>query len=95
MRIFIFRQLIYNYPEQLFADAKVMGIEHADFDGIERLALVTGMFWFVIKILNQIPSCDIIVVKWQVDTAYYSIYRNPSLEYLMLIIQMMQQVQNI
>lgn len=37
------RQLIYNYPEQLFADAGVMAIEHADFEGIERLALVTGM----------------------------------------------------
>lgn len=37
-----YRQLIYNYPEQLFADAGVMAIEHADFDGIERLALVTG-----------------------------------------------------
>ncbi|KDD71665.1 TCP-1/cpn60 chaperonin, partial [Helicosporidium sp. ATCC 50920] len=36
------RQLIYNYPEQLFADAGVMAIEHADFDGTERLALVTG-----------------------------------------------------
>ena len=36
------RQLIYNYPEQLFADAGVMAIEHADFDGIERLALVLG-----------------------------------------------------
>lgn len=35
-------QLIYNFPEQLFADAGVMAIEHADFDGIERLALVTG-----------------------------------------------------
>lgn len=40
--VFINRQLIYNYPEQLFADAGVMAIEHADFDGIERLALVTG-----------------------------------------------------
>ncbi|KAI5732882.1 hypothetical protein M8J76_005303 [Diaphorina citri] len=38
--VFINRQLIYNYPEQLFADAGVMAIEHADFDGIERLALV-------------------------------------------------------
>ena len=35
-------QLIYNYPEQLFADAGVMAIEHLDFDGTERLALVTG-----------------------------------------------------
>jgi len=39
---FINRQLIYNYPEEIFADAGVMAIEHADFDGIERLALVTG-----------------------------------------------------
>lgn len=38
----VHRQLIYNYPEQLFADAGVMAIEHADFDGVERLALVTG-----------------------------------------------------
>jgi len=36
--VFINRQLIYNYPEQIFADAGVMAIEHADFDGIERLA---------------------------------------------------------
>lgn len=39
---FVNRQLIYNYPEELFADNGVMAIEHADFDGIERLALVTG-----------------------------------------------------
>ncbi|XP_072123557.1 T-complex protein 1 subunit beta [Mobula birostris] len=39
---FINRQLIYNYPEQLFGAAGVMAIEHADFCGIERLALVTG-----------------------------------------------------
>jgi len=42
INVFINRQLIYNYPEQLFADAGVMAIEHADFSGIERLALVTG-----------------------------------------------------
>lgn len=42
MNVFINRQLIYNYPEQLFADNKVMAIEHADFEGIERLALVLG-----------------------------------------------------
>lgn len=39
---FVNRQLIYNWPEQLFADAGIVSIEHADFDGIERLALVTG-----------------------------------------------------
>merc|ERR1719400_2228797 len=42
MNVFINRQLIYNYPEQLFADKGVMAIEHADFDGIERLGLGTG-----------------------------------------------------
>jgi T-complex protein 1 subunit beta len=40
--VFINRQLIYNYPEQLFADSGVMAIEHADFEGVERLALVLG-----------------------------------------------------
>jgi len=39
---FVNRQLIYNWPEQLFADSNIMSIEHADFDGVERLALVTG-----------------------------------------------------
>ncbi|KAH0682369.1 hypothetical protein KY290_020959 [Solanum tuberosum] len=39
---FVNRQLIYNFPEELFADAGILAIEHADFDGIERLGLVTG-----------------------------------------------------
>jgi T-complex protein 1 subunit beta len=40
--VFVNRQLIYNYPEQLLAEKGIMVIEHADFDGIERLAAVTG-----------------------------------------------------
>lgn len=40
--LLLHRQLIYNYPEQLFAQAGIMAIEHADFSGVERLALVTG-----------------------------------------------------
>ena len=40
--VFINRQLIYNYPEQLLAEAGVMVIEHADFDGVERLSAVLG-----------------------------------------------------
>jgi T-complex protein 1 subunit beta len=40
--VFINRQLIYNLPEQFFADNGLMAIEHADFDGMERLALVLG-----------------------------------------------------
>jgi T-complex protein 1 subunit beta len=40
--IFINRQLIYNYPEQLMGEQGVMVIEHADFDGVERLSAVLG-----------------------------------------------------
>jgi T-complex protein 1 subunit beta len=39
---FVNRQLVYNYPESLFAEHGIMCIEHADFEGVERLALVTG-----------------------------------------------------
>merc|ERR1719322_1369448 len=60
---FINRQLIYNYPEQLFADAGVTAIEHADFEGIERLALVLGgeivsTFWNPEKV--KLGQCDLI-----------------------------------
>lgn len=40
--VFINRQLIYNYPEQILSDKGVMVIEHADFEGVERLAFATG-----------------------------------------------------
>ncbi len=40
--IFINRQLVYNYPEQLFAEKGVTVIEHADFEGIERLVKALG-----------------------------------------------------
>jgi len=40
--VFINRQLIYNYPDQLFKDNGVIAIEHSDFDGTERLAAVLG-----------------------------------------------------
>ncbi|KZT21263.1 hypothetical protein NEOLEDRAFT_1172059, partial [Neolentinus lepideus HHB14362 ss-1] len=39
---FINRQLIYNYPEALLSEKGIMTIEHADFEGVERLSLVTG-----------------------------------------------------
>jgi T-complex protein 1 subunit beta len=39
---FVNRQLIYNYPENLLAEKGIMAIEHADFEGVERLSLVTG-----------------------------------------------------
>jgi len=63
MNVFINRQLIYNYPEQLFADKNVMAIEHADFDGIERLALVTGgeiVSTFGNPDLVKLGTCDLI-----------------------------------
>eukprot|EP00397_Hematodinium_sp_SG-2012_P023853 GEMP01024811.1.p1 GENE.GEMP01024811.1~~GEMP01024811.1.p1 ORF type:complete len:551 (+),score=129.54 GEMP01024811.1:40-1653(+) len=40
--VFINRQLIYNYPDQIFKDNGVMAIEHSDFEGTERLAAVLG-----------------------------------------------------
>merc|ERR1719450_956928 len=40
--VFINRQLIYNYPDQLFKENGVMAIEHSDFEGTERLAAVLG-----------------------------------------------------
>merc|ERR1712072_1149125 len=40
--VFINRQLIYNYPEQLYKERNIMAIEHSDFDGTERLAAVLG-----------------------------------------------------
>jgi len=61
--VFINRQLIYNYPEQLFSDAGVMAIEHADFDGIERLSLVTGgeiVSTFGKPELVKLGRCDLI-----------------------------------
>mmetsp|Transcript_10640 Transcript_10640/g.14892 ORF Transcript_10640/g.14892 Transcript_10640/m.14892 type:complete len:527 (+) Transcript_10640:74-1654(+) len=42
VNVFINRQLIYNFPEQIFTDAGMVSIEHADFEGIERLAKVLG-----------------------------------------------------
>jgi len=39
---FINRQLIYDYPEQIFTQNQVISIEHADFEGVERLAKTLG-----------------------------------------------------
>jgi len=60
---FVNRQLIYNWPEQLFSDSGIMSIEHADFEGVERLALVTGSeitSSFEHPELVQLGSCDLI-----------------------------------
>ena len=39
---FVNRQLIYNYPEPLLTEIGIMGIEHTDFECVERFSLVTG-----------------------------------------------------
>lgn len=60
---FINRQLIYNYPEQIFAEAGVCAIEHADFEGIERLAAVLDaeiVSTFDHPELVKLGSCDLI-----------------------------------
>ncbi|CAG8433099.1 7770_t:CDS:10 [Ambispora gerdemannii] len=60
---FVNRQLIYNWPESLFAEAGIVSIEHADFDGVERLALVTGSeiaSTFDHPELVKLGQCDLI-----------------------------------
>jgi len=60
---FINRQLIYNLPEEFFAEKGIMSIEHADFDGIERLALVLGgeiVSTFDHPELVKLGTCDLI-----------------------------------
>jgi T-complex protein 1 subunit beta len=58
---FVNRQLVYNYPESIFAAEGIMCIEHADFEGVERLALVTGAeiaSTFDRPDLVKLGSCD-------------------------------------
>lgn len=61
--VFVNRQLIYNRPEQFFTSKGVMAIEHADFDGVERLALVTGgeiVSTFDEPEASQLGTCDVV-----------------------------------
>lgn len=63
INVFVNRQLIYNFPEQIFAEAGIMSIEHADFDGVERLAAVTGgevASTFDHPELVELGKCDLI-----------------------------------
>jgi len=61
--VFINRQLIYNFPESLFAERGVMAIEHADFEGVDRLAAVLGgeiVSTFDHPELVTLGECDLI-----------------------------------
>ncbi|ADM12178.1 T complex protein 1 subunit beta [Encephalitozoon intestinalis ATCC 50506] len=53
INMFINRQLIYDYPLQLLKIKGIQAIEHADFDGVERLSNVLGG-----KILSTFDSMD-------------------------------------
>lgn len=57
--IFINRQLVYNYPEQLFADKGIMVIEHADFDGVERLSKALGSE--ILSTFNSPENSDLLL----------------------------------
>lgn len=94
INVFINRQLIYNYPEQLFADAGIMAIEHADFDGIERLALVTGgeiVSTFEHPELVKLGHCDIIeqvyffrcAITYNLSTIYTPKYYKNCMEWVL------------
>lgn len=59
--VFINRQLVYNYPEQMLAEKGCMVIEHADFDGIERLSACLGadiLSTFDTPSEEQLGSCS-------------------------------------
>merc|ERR1711998_140590 len=63
INVFINRQLIFNLPEQTFTESGVLSIEHADFDGIERLALVLGAeicSTFDHPELVKVGTCDLL-----------------------------------
>jgi len=51
--VFINRQIMYDHFLQLFKERNVVAIEHADFDGVERLANVLGS-----KILSTFDSLN-------------------------------------
>ena len=69
------RQLIYNYPEQLFSDAGVMAIEHADFEGIERLALVLGKFTTLYFVPSQVAHTSANITMLRAHQCTYHIAR--------------------
>ncbi|KAI0314326.1 chaperonin Cpn60/TCP-1 family [Amylostereum chailletii] len=63
INVFVNRQLVYNYPESLLTEKGIMVIEHADFEGVERLSLVTGgeiASTFERPDLVQLGKCDLI-----------------------------------
>ncbi|KZV62543.1 hypothetical protein PENSPDRAFT_658026 [Peniophora sp. CONT] len=63
INVFVNRQLVYNYPESLLTERGICVIEHADFEGVERLSLVTGgeiASTFERPDLVKLGKCDLI-----------------------------------
>ena len=63
INVFVNRQLIYHRHERFFTEHGVVTLEHADFDGIERLALVTGaeiVSTFDIPFKIKLGKCKIV-----------------------------------
>ncbi|KAL5040626.1 T-complex protein 1 subunit beta, partial [Batrachochytrium dendrobatidis] len=80
---FVNRQLIYNWPEQLFADSGIAAIEHADFDGIERLALVTEDRLIKFSGVAAGEACTVVLrgaTNQLLDEAERSLARCPAVE---------------
>ncbi|QRW15959.1 TCP-1/cpn60 chaperonin family (T-complex protein 1) [Rhizoctonia solani] len=74
INVFVNRQLIYNYPESLLTEAGIMVIEHADFEGVERLSLVTGgeiASTFDRPELVKLGKCDVIEEIMIGETSVY------------------------
>ena len=80
---FVNRQLIYNYPESLLAEKGITVIEHADFEGVERLSLVTGgeiASTFERPDLVKLGHCDLIeeVIIGEDKVCHSSLYFSSS-----------------
>lgn len=61
--LFVNRQLIYNLPEEYFTTHGINSVEHADFAGVERLALVTGgdiVSTFDTPEVVKLGECDLV-----------------------------------
>lgn len=52
-QVFINRQLIYDYPFEIFREKRVVAIEHAEFEGVERLVKFLGG-----KIMSDFDNLD-------------------------------------
>ena len=65
-----FHHQIYNYPDSILAEKGITAIEHADFEGVERLSLVTGgeiASAFGHPELVRLGRHDLIELEWPLE----------------------------